>query len=101
MLNTIAVEIVEPIVEEIKEKYPKWEMPALLRVGSFWIFILDLMIILSAMSPKMTFDECKKMHDGKKRWYDAVSLASCTVSFQRFCQMFKNCGHDFDIFGIH
>ena len=77
MLNTIAVEIVEPIVvpiiEEIKEKYPKWEMPALLRVGSFWIFILDLVIILSAKFPKMTWLP--------KRWYDVAFLASYTVSF--------------------
>ena len=85
MQHTIAVEIVEPIVkpivEEIKEKFPKWEMPVLFRVGSFWIFILDLVIILSVMFPKLTFDQCKKMHDGKKHWYDVAFLASYTVSF--------------------
>ena len=85
MQHTIAVEIVEPIVkpivEEIKEKFPKLEMPALFGVGSFWMFILDLVIILSVMFPKLTFDQCKKMHDGKKRWYDVAFLASYTVSF--------------------
>ena len=83
MLNTIAVAvepIVEPIIEEIKEKVPKWDMPALLRVGSFWIFILDLVIILSTMFPKLTFKQCKEMHDGKKCWYDVAFLASYTVS---------------------
>ena len=75
--HTLAVEIVkpmvEPIVEEFKLKFPKWEMPALLRVGSFWIFILDLVIILSAKFPKMTWLP--------KRWYDVAFLASYTVSF--------------------
>ena len=78
IVEPIFIEIVEPIVEEIKEKVPKWE---LLQMSSFWIFILDLVIILSAKLPKMSFDQCKQMHDGKKRWYDAVSLASYTVCF--------------------
>ena len=85
MQQTIAVEIVEPIVEpiveEFKEKFPKWEMPALFRVGSFWIFVLDLVIILSTMFPKLTFKQCKKMHDEKKCWYDVAFLSSYTVSF--------------------
>ena len=77
IVEPIVVEIVEPIVEEIKEKVPKWE---LLQMGSFWIFILDLVIILSAMIPKLTFDQFKQMFDGMKRWYDVAFLASFTVS---------------------
>ena len=80
MLNTIAVAvepIVEPIIEEIKEKVPKWE---LLQLGIFWIFLCDLMIILSAMIPKVTFDQYKKIFDGMKCWYDVALLASYTVS---------------------
>ena len=63
------------IVDEIKEKVPKWEMPALV-----WIILFDFLIILSAMAPKMTFDQCKKSYEGKKTWCDVASLASFTVS---------------------
>ena len=63
------------IVEEIKEKVPKWETPALV-----WIILFDFLIILSAMVPKMTFDQCKKSYGGMKRWCDVASLASFTVS---------------------
>ena len=64
------------IVEEIKEKVPKWEMP-----GLVWMILFDLLIIISAMVPKMTFDQCKKTFDGMKRWHDVAFLASFTVSF--------------------
>ena len=73
------VEIVEgigEIVEEIGEKVPKCEMPALV-----WIILLDLLIILSAMVPKMTFDRCKTIFEGRKDWDDVAFLASVTVSF--------------------
>ena len=63
------------IDEEIKEKVPKWKMPALV-----WIILFDFLIILSAMTPKMTFDQCKKSYGGMKRWCDVASLASFTVS---------------------
>ena len=63
------------IVEEIKEKVPKWKMPALV-----WTILFDFLIILSAMAPKMTSDQCKKSYDGMKRWCDVASLASFTVS---------------------
>ena len=63
------------IVDEIKEKVPKWEMPALV-----WIILFDFFIILSAMAPKMTFDQCKISYGGMKRWCDVASLASFTVS---------------------
>ena len=77
------------IVEEIKEKVPKWEMPALV-----WIIVFDLLIIISAMVPKMTFDQCKKLFEGMKHWYDIAFLASVTVSFYKFIQLFKNCVQD-------
>ena len=64
------------IVDEIKEKVPKWEMPALV-----WIILFDFFIILSAMAPKMTFDQCKRFFEGMKRWDDVARLASATVSF--------------------
>ena len=63
------------IVDEIKEKVPKWEMPALV-----WIILFDFLIILSAMAPKMTFDQCKKSYEGFIHWCDVASLASHTVS---------------------
>ena len=63
------------IVEEIKEKVPKWEMP-----GLVWMILFDLLIIISAMVPKMTFDQCKKSYEGMKHWCDVASLASFTVS---------------------
>ena len=63
------------IVDEIKEKVPKWEMPALV-----WIILFDFFIILSAMAPKMTFDQCKKSYEGFIHWCDVASLASHTVS---------------------
>ena len=63
------------IVNEIKEKVPKWEMPALV-----WIILFDFLIILSAMAPKMTFDQCKKSYEGFIHWCDVASLASHTVS---------------------
>ena len=77
MQHTLKVEIVEPIVEEIKEKFPKWE---LLELGIFWIFLCDLLIILSTMIPKVTFDQYKNFFDGMKRWYDVALFASYTVS---------------------
>ena len=63
------------VVEEIEEKVPKWEMPALV-----WIILFDFLIILSAMAPKMTFDQCKKSYEGMKCWCDVAFLASRTVS---------------------
>ena len=63
------------IVDEIEEKVPKWEMPALV-----WIILFDFLIILSAMAPKMTFDQCKKSYEGFIHWCDVASLASHTVS---------------------
>ena len=63
------------IVDEIKGKVPKWEMPALV-----WIILFDFFIILSAMAPKMTFDQCKKSYEGFIHWCDVASLASHTVS---------------------
>ena len=78
MQHTIKVEIVDPIVKEIEEKVPKWE---LLQLGSFWIFLCDLLIILSVMIPKLTSDQFKQVFDGRKRWYDVAFLASFTVSF--------------------
>ena len=63
-------------VEEIGEKVPKSEMPALV-----WIILIDLLIVLLAMVPKMTFDECKTFFEEKKRWNDVAFLASGTVSF--------------------
>ena len=71
MRHTIA-----EVVEEIEEKVPKWEMPALV-----WMILSDLLIILSAMVPKMTFEQCKKTFEGMKRWHDVAFLASFTVSF--------------------
>ena len=64
------------VVEEIEEKVPKWEMPALV-----WMILSDLLIILAAMVPKMTFDQCKRFFEGMKRWNDVARLASATVSF--------------------
>ena len=81
MLDTI-----DEIVEEIGKKVPKCEMPALV-----WIILLDLLIILLAMVPKMTFDQCKRRFEGRKDWDDVAFIASATVSFQRFFQMLKNC----------
>ena len=78
MQHTI-VEIVEEIgeiVEEIGEKVPKIKTPALV-----WIILFDLLIILAAMVPKMTFDQCKRFFEGMKRWDDVARLASATVSF--------------------
>ena len=75
------VDIVEEIVEEIDEKVPNLEKPTLALFPIILIFLSDLLIILSAMVPKMTFDECKKSFDGMKRWYDVAFLASYTVSF--------------------
>ena len=80
------VEEIGETVEEIGEKVPKGEMPALV-----WIILIDLLIILLAMVPKMTFDECKTFFEEKKRWDDVAFLASVTVSFKRFFQMFNNC----------
>ena len=80
MQHTMVIKIVEgigKIVEEIGEKVPKFEMPALV-----WIILLDLSIILSAMVPKMTFDRCKTIYfEGRKDWDDVAFLASVTVSF--------------------
>ena len=87
-LEHTIVESVET-VEEIKEKVPKWEMPALV-----WIILFDFLIILSAMAPKMTFDQCKKFFEGMKRWCDVASLASFTVSLYRLCQIFKTSPQD-------
>ena len=70
------VEEIGEIVEEIGEKVPKWETPALV-----WIIVFDLLIILSAMVPKMTFDQCKTLFEGMKLWDDVAFLASVTVSF--------------------
>ena len=73
------VETVEEIgetVKEIGEKVPKSEMPALV-----WIILIDLLIVLLAMVPKMTFDECKTFFEEKKRWNDVAFLASGAVSF--------------------
>ena len=73
------------IVEEIKEKNPKWEKSEMLEMPEMpalvWIILFDLLIILSAMVPKMTFDQCKKLFEGMKNWYDVAFLASTTVSF--------------------
>ena len=87
-LEHTIVESVET-VEEIKEKVPKWEMPALV-----WIILFDFLIILSAMAPKMTFDQCKNFFEGMKRWCDVASLASFTVSLYRLCQIFKTSPQD-------
>ena len=70
------VEEIGEIVEEIGEKVPKCEIPALV-----WIILFDLLIILAAMVPKMTFDQCKRYFEGMKRWNDVALLASATVSF--------------------
>ena len=78
-IGEIVGEIVEEIgeiVEEIGEKVPKCEIPALV-----WIILFDLLIILAAMVPKMTFDQCKRYFEGKKRWNDVALLTSATVSF--------------------
>ena len=78
-IGEIVGEIVEEIgeiVEEIGEKVPKCEIPALV-----WIILFDLLIILAAMVPKMTFDQCKRYFEGMKRWNDVALLASATVSF--------------------
>lgn len=71
------------IVEEIKEKVPKWEMPEMPEIPALvWIILFDLLIILSAMIPKMTFDQCKKLFEGFiLGWYDVAFLVSVTVSF--------------------
>ena len=79
-------EFVGEIVEEIREKVPKCEIPALV-----WIITFDLLMILAAMIPKMTFDQCKRRFEGRKDWDDVAFIASATVSFQRFFQMLKNC----------
>ena len=71
MQNTIG-----EIVEEVWEKVPKCEMPALV-----WIILLNLSIILSANFPKITFDQCKTTFEGRKDWDDVAFLASVTVSF--------------------
>ena len=68
--------IVEEIGEEIGEKVPKREMPALV-----WIILFDALIILLAMIPKMTLDQCKIVFEGKKYWDDVAILASMTVNF--------------------
>ena len=78
-IGEIVGEIVEEIgeiVEEIGEKLPKCEIPALV-----WIILFDLLIILAAMVPKITFDQCKRYFEGMKRWNDVALLASATVSF--------------------
>ena len=64
------------IGEEIGEKVPKREMPALV-----WIILFDALIILLAMIPKMTLDQCKIVFEGKKYWDDVAILASMTVNF--------------------
>ena len=77
-------EFVEEIVEEIREKVPKWEIPALVL-----IILFDLLIILAAMAPKLTFDQCKRFFEGMKRWNDVALLASATVSFIDFFKYSK------------
>ena len=70
------VEEIGEIVLEIVEKVPQREMPALV-----WIILLDLLIILSAMVPKMTFDQRKFFFEGMESWYEVAFLTSFTVSF--------------------
>ena len=79
MQNTI-----DEIVEEIGENVPKCEIPVMV-----WIFLIDLLIILSAMVPKMTFDQCKTLFEGRKDWDDVAFLASVTVSVKRFYNVKK------------
>ena len=67
---------IDEIVEEIGEKIPICEMPALV-----WIILFNLLIILSAKFPKMTFDRCKTTFGGRKDWDDVAFLSSVTVSF--------------------
>ena len=87
-----AIEIVQgigAIVEEIGGKVPKCEIPVLV-----WVILFDLLIILSAMVPKMTFDQCKKNFEGMKRWDDVAFLASMTVSFKRIVSNVQKIVHN-------
>ena len=84
MQNTI-----DEIVEEIGENVPKCEIPALV-----WIFLIDLLIVISAMVPKMTFDQCKTLFEGRKDWDDVAFLASVTVSVKRFFSNVKKIVHE-------
>ena len=71
----ILIEIME-IIGTIYEMIPKYEIPALVV-----ILMLNLLIILSAMLPKMTTDQCKKVGEmvGRRLHYHFYGLAM--VSF--------------------
>ena len=71
----ILIEIME-IIGTIYEMIPKYEMPALVV-----ILMLNLLIILSAMLPKMTTDQCKKVGKIMGRGLHNAFFALPTVSF--------------------
>ena len=71
----IVIEIME-IIGTIYEMIPKYEIPALVV-----ILMLNLLIILSAMLPKMTTDQCKKIGKIMGRGLHNALFALPTVSF--------------------
>ena len=71
----IVIEIME-IIGTIYEMIPKYEIPALVV-----ILMLNLLIILSAMLPKMTTDQCKKIGKIMGRGLHNALFALPMVSF--------------------
>ena len=64
------------IVKPIYVIIPKCEIPSLVS-----IFVFNLMIILSAMLPKITTDQCKNVGEMMGRGLQKASFASPSVSF--------------------
>ena len=79
----IVIEIME-IIGTIYEMIPKYEIPALVV-----ILMLNLLIILSAMLPKMTTDQCKKVGKIMGHGLHNAFFALPTVSF--FKRIFFKC----------